>query len=100
MSIHCEDCGKAIAITYNTVYGDTLCEDCWDEYICTDRGSIEYFMNIAKDEIPAGEFDADFLCRVMKNWELQKATLATLGFDIEALENKFVENLKEAFNED
>ena len=45
----CEDTGREYFIT---AYGDILCEDCWDDYICTDEGKVEYLIGICKGDYP------------------------------------------------
>lgn len=65
---YCAECGKATADLIKTAYGDYLCEDCWDDYICTEAGMLEYLIGICKGELPIEEFDADFLCGVAKSW--------------------------------
>lgn len=53
-----------------TAYGYYLCEDCWDDYICSDEGRLEYLIGICKGDYSASDFDADFLCDVARSWWL------------------------------
>ena len=64
----CANCGENNCDLLKTAYGDQLCEDCWDDYICTEAGMLEYLIGICKGELPLSEFDADFLCGVAKSW--------------------------------
>lgn len=66
--VRCDKCGEANAELLRTAYGDRLCEDCWDEYICSDAGKLEYLIGICCGDLPLEEFDADFLCSVAKSW--------------------------------
>ena len=73
--------------------------------ITTKASIVGSFFTIQKFLFLCGRFASTVFMRYFKPGVLLAlfgvgATLATLGFDIEALENKFVENLKEAFNED
>ena len=65
----CANCDKTRSKSFiMTAYGEILCEDCWDNYICTEAGMLEYLIGIYKGELPIEEFDADFLCSVAKSW--------------------------------
>jgi hypothetical protein len=54
------------------VYGELLCEDCWDEYICTPRGKVEYLIGINNGDYSASEFDDEFLKELAKTWDEYK----------------------------
>ena len=68
-------CGKLTGERLETAYGDVLCGDCWDEYICTETGMLEYFIGICWGDLPIEEFDADFLCSVAKSWTVNNKML-------------------------
>lgn len=53
---------------FRTAYGTTLCEDCWDKYILTEHGKLEYLLGICRRDYPASEFDKDFLREVALSW--------------------------------
>lgn len=74
MKVVCEKCGKVVdqSEVMQTLYGEHLCELCWDDYICTDRGKIEYYVDIATEKYPISLFDADFLGEVHVSWEKHK----------------------------
>ena len=61
----CINCGKTKGEFLKTAYGDFLCEDCWDDYINTDNGRLEYLIGICNGDYPADEFDAEFLGTVV-----------------------------------
>ena len=64
----CANCDKTRGEFLKTAYGDYLCEDCWDDYINTETGRLEYLIGICNGDYPAEEFDADFLGEVAKSW--------------------------------
>lgn len=65
---YCANCGLTRRELLKTAYGDYICEDCWDEYICTDAGKLEYLIGICNNDYPMSDFDADFLCEVIMSW--------------------------------
>lgn len=68
--MRCANCDKNTGELIKTAYGDWLCEDCWDEYICTDTGRLEYFIGFCREDYHPDEFDADFVGEVIKSWKL------------------------------
>lgn len=70
------NCGGMLRGLIETAYGDYLCPDCWDDYICTDRGRLEYLLCICRGDYPASEFDADFLRDVAESWKQHRDELA------------------------
>lgn len=73
--IRCNKCNKVLGEYLLTAYGDAICEDCWDEYICTNEGKVEYLLGICRGDYPAAEFDDDFLKEVAQSWEENKNIL-------------------------
>ena len=71
----CDCCSKIGNDIKQTAYGDFLCEDCWDEYIDSDRGKIEYFINILMGEENQDSYDADFLGEAAASWSKYKHLL-------------------------
>lgn len=66
---YCDECGFTKKELLKTAYGDYICEDCWDNYICTDHGKLEYLIGICNGDYPASDFDADFLGEVAVSWK-------------------------------
>ena len=66
----CENCDRTTGEFIRTAYGDILCEDCWDDYICTEAGRLEYFIGFCKGDYRPDEFDADFVYETVKSWKL------------------------------
>ena len=84
----CDKClTRASNLILNT-YGVLLCEECWDEYINTPAGKVEYLIGIAKAEYPASEFSADFICYTVIQWYKNRSQLDMSDKEIEEIENK------------
>jgi hypothetical protein len=68
--MRCANCDKTLGGDFfKTAYGDWLCEDCWDDYICSEAGRLEYLIGICSGDLPIEEFDADFLGEVAVSWK-------------------------------
>jgi SRSO17 transposase len=85
---YCANCDTHRKELLKTAYGDYICEDCWDEYINSDRGLIEYFIAICNEDYSLEEFDADFLCSVIRAWNEYSNDVYLTGQDIYELEKK------------
>lgn len=70
--VRCNKCNKVLGEYLLSAYGDAVCEDCWDKYVCTDEGKAEYLVGICKGDYPAAEFDDEFLLEVVKSWNENK----------------------------
>lgn len=84
-------CDKCLTPSFDlilNVYGAMLCSDCWDEYICTPAGKVEYLIGIARADYPASEFDADFICFAVHQWYKNRNQLDISDVEIEEIENK------------
>ena len=64
----CCKCGKLLDEVLITAYGEKRCENCWDDYLMTDMGKVEYFVGICREDYPMSDFDADFLGWVSSCW--------------------------------
>lgn len=87
MSI-CEKCEKCTGDVFISVFEETLCEDCWDDYLMTDRGKLEYFIGIAKGEVPMSDYDADFLGHIITCWNKYKGELDYFKSIIDSVEKQ------------
>jgi hypothetical protein len=67
---YCANCDTHHKELLKTAYGDYLCVDCWDEYINTGTGRLEYLIGICNGDYPMDEFDADFLGEVALSYRL------------------------------
>ncbi len=84
----CEKCGKQTLDTLINVFSEELCLDCWDDYLMTDRGKVEYFIGIVKEELPIRDYDADFLGHISVCWNKYKNELNHSSRNMEFYEEK------------
>ncbi len=90
--MRCANCDKTLGgDSFKTVYGDQLCEDCWDDYICTEAGKLEYLIGICFGDLPVEEFDADFLGEVAKSYQKNYSKLNLTHEQLSILEDKALE---------
>ncbi len=89
--MRCANCAKTGGEFLKTAYGDFLCEDCWDDYINTEAGKLEYLIGICSGELPVEEFDADFLGSVAKSYMINHDKLELTREQKAALEEKAIE---------
>ena len=66
----CTECGTYTCCgkSYHTAYGDLLCADCYDDYLFTDEGKVEYVIGIVSGDYSMDCFDADFLGEIGVQW--------------------------------
>ena len=79
MASRCFKCGKSIDSvkeTFITAYGKCCCETCYDEYLMTDKGKVEYIIGLANGELDLNDYDADFLSHVAVCWQTYRDKLA------------------------
>lgn len=86
--MRCANCDKTGGEFLKTAYGDFLCEDCWDDYICSDVGKLEYLIGICREDYPADDFDAEFLGEVAVSWMTHYNLLDLPAEEIAAIEEK------------
>jgi hypothetical protein len=85
---YCANCGFRHEDLLKTAYGDFLCEDCWDDYICTDAGRLEYFIGFCREDYHPDEFDADFVYEAVKSYQINYDKLDLTAEQLTELENK------------
>jgi hypothetical protein len=92
-TLRCSECWKKVGeLDFTTnVYGDILCDDCWDDYINSDRGKVEYFVAVVKDEEDIRAFDADALGEIAASWKRNKHRTDFSKETIELFEKKATE---------
>lgn len=87
--MRCANCNKTgSGDFFKTAYGDWLCEDCWDDYINTDMGRLEYLISICTGDCPVEEFDADFLYEAAKSYRINYNMLDLTAEQLTELEQK------------
>ena len=90
--MRCVNCDKTLGgDSFKTAYGDWLCEDCWDDYICSDAGKLEYLIGICYGDLPLEEFDADFLGSVATSYRINHDKLNLTAEQKAELEKKAIE---------
>lgn len=89
--MRCANCEEKRTELLRTAYGDFICEDCWDDYICSEAGKLEYLIGICSSELPVEEFDADFLGSVAKSYMINHDKLELTREQKAALEEKAIE---------
>ena len=85
---YCATCDTHHKELLKTAYGDYICVDCWDDYICTDAGRLEYLIGICREDYPASDFDADFLGEVAVSWMKNRNMLDLTPIERAELEEK------------
>jgi hypothetical protein len=71
----CAKCGKVLRSFSRTAYGENRCLDCFDDYLMTDKGKVEYLIGIVEGELDLKDYDADFLGLVAVCWNKYKEKL-------------------------
>lgn len=87
----CSNCGKKTYDVLETAYGEVRCEDCWDDYLMTDSGKVEYFLGIVRGDYSMSDFDADFLCHVSACWRKYRWYVHVSARDLRDLEDKAIQ---------
>ena len=64
----CAKCGKELRTFSETAYGEKRCLDCFDDYLMTDRGKVEYIIGLVNGELDIKDYDADFLGHAAVCW--------------------------------
>ena len=85
---YCLECGFQTEDTFRTVYGEVLCEECWEDYLCSARGKVEYFVGICDGTFALDEFDADYLGMVVQAFLENKEELDLEPHQLLELEDK------------
>ena len=90
----CEDTGREYFLT---AYGDQLCENCWEDYLCTEEGKVEYFIGISKGDYSPSDYDAEFLGETILSWQKNRDRLSLEPKDIEHIEKLANQMLQDYF---
>ena len=87
--MYCANCYRSDSeLLFKTAYGDWLCENCWDDYICTEAGMLEYFIGFCKEDYHPDEFDADFVGEAVRSYQINYDKLELTAEQRLELENK------------
>lgn len=82
----CAKCGKSIGSYSTTAYGEVRCLDCFDDYLMTDKGKVEYFIGICTGELDVKDYDADFLGYAATCWQKYRDQLSMSIAEIKLIE--------------
>lgn len=84
----CDNCGEIFEEDelIGTVYGDFICENCWNKYINTEEGLAEYFIKIANEEILPSDLEISKLNQIITVWKNAKEAQEFIGLTDEAIE--------------
>jgi hypothetical protein len=76
--MQCANCKNKIlgGDYFKTAYGDWLCGDCWDDYLNSEAGMLEYLIIICYGSSSVEDYDADFLYEVVKSYKINYDKLA------------------------
>lgn len=86
----CAKCGKPLRSFSRTVYGENRCLECFDDYLMTDKGKVEYFVGLCTDELDIKDYDADFLGWLGVCWRKYRDELDMTPVEVKLIENKAV----------
>ena len=86
----CRECGTYVCCgkKFHTAYGELLCPDCYDDYLFTDEGKVEYVIGIVSGDYPMDYFDADFLGEIGAQWNKHKKYFELSSDVIEDIEKR------------
>ena len=82
----CDNCGRYTEEKLTSVYGVQMCEECWDDYLFTDEGRVEFIYSIVMGDCQLSDFDADFLAEASAQWQKNRDQ-----FDMSVAELKLIE---------
>ena len=85
----CEKCGKETKDTFVTIYGEQRCDLCYDDYIMTDKGKVEYLVGlVSAGQLNIKDYDSDFLGHVAVCWKKYRDELCLTMKAIKIIEDK------------
>lgn len=84
----CTKCGKILGEYFITAYGEARCTDCYDDYLMTDKGKVEYLIGIISGDYPLSDYDSDFLGWVATCWNKYRNELAMPFKDVIRIETR------------
>ena len=84
----CVKCGKALKSFIETAYGEKRCPDCYDDYLMTDKGKVEYLIGIVSGELDIKDYDADFLGYIAVCWNRYRDELNMTLLKLSEIEEK------------
>lgn len=98
----CPECDELVDYSKNitNIFGEEMCEDCFDDFLDTDRGYAEIFFHHCEG-FSEGDFaDADDVNKMIASWKKYRHELNFSEEEIKQYEKAFIENAKECDNVD
>lgn len=91
----CVKCGKVLKEYFGeesfiTVFGEERCSDCYEDYLMTDKGKVEYLIGIVRGNSSISDFDADFLGWISVCWAKYRDELDMTLAEIHDIEEKAI----------
>ena len=84
----CTKCGRETEEFFNTLYGECLCDHCYDDYLMTDEGKVEYMFGITTGREELKDYDSDFLGHVAACWKKYSGQLDLSDTEVLLIEAK------------
>jgi hypothetical protein len=85
---YCCDCGCALnGEFYDTVYGHRYCDLCYDEYLFSDMGKLEYLASLVRGEMLPSSLDYETLGEIAVAWKHYKNMLQVSNDEYIDMEN-------------
>ena len=94
----CDDCQSEVDEDelLGTAYGNFVCERCWDRYINSEDGLVEYFINIANRDSKPTDFSKEKLDKIISVWvDAKKNRQLLMGLSDSAIEEYETDFIKE-----
>ena len=85
---YCVKCGKEIKELFVTAYGKIRCDICYDDYLMTDKGKVDYFVGLVNGILSIEDYDADFLGYLSVCWRKYRNELGLTMQAIQEIEEK------------
>lgn len=70
-----------------SIYGELLCEDCWDDYMRTQESKVEYLVGLANADYPVEDFSINLIYFAMFQWYKNKDKFDISDDEITRIEN-------------
>lgn len=84
-AIQC-DCCKAETALLKNAYGQYLCTDCWNDYLTTERGQVEYVIGATSGEYKGEAFSHIDRRYITNAWNEHSDELGKTAAELEAIE--------------
>lgn len=89
---YCCDCGCGLmGDFYDTVYGHRYCDMCYDEYLFSDMGKLEYLASLVRGEMSPSSLDAETLGEIAVAWKHYHHLLEVTPEELAAFKAKMQE---------